>query len=301
MILLVGASGNLGMAISKQFEKDGLSFKVCSRHPEKLEQHLSPGTKIFKTDLAFPDTFANALQGIETVVLSAHSLLGKGRYSSPKIDREGTIPLIDLSAKAGVKNFVYLSIIGAKADHVSEFFRYKYIVEQHLLKSGMKYAIVRPSAFMEFHIAELIGSSILKSGRVKIFGSDKNPVNFVTVADVATLVSTIIKENMWNEIITIGGPDNLQKRDIAKLYGNELNMTPKISFIHPSLLKVMSKLIKPFHSGVSRVITMSIVLDRIDQSVFCEDVYLKYRISPTSVEQFVRQDVSRYRSTKREK
>ena len=106
------------------------------------------------------------------VIATAHSLLGKGKYSSEKVDDKGHRDLIDAAKVAGVQHFIYTSVIGASLDSPIDFWRTKASVENYLKKSGLTYTILRGSAFMEFHVHEMIGKSVLAKGKASIFGKE---------------------------------------------------------------------------------------------------------------------------------
>jgi uncharacterized protein YbjT (DUF2867 family) len=108
-----------------------------------------------------------------------------------------------------VRRFVYTSAMFASPDHPVDFLRNKAKVEAHLAASGLSYAILRPSAFMEWHVHNLLGKSLVDSGKATIFGPGANPINFVAADDVAAVAAEML--TIAADVaatLEVGGPDN---------------------------------------------------------------------------------------------
>jgi uncharacterized protein YbjT (DUF2867 family) len=69
----------------------------------------------------------------------------------------------------------------AAPENPVDLFRCKFEAEQAVRESGMGFTILRATAFMEFWAA-MIGTPILRTGKVTIFGRGRNSINFVRVA-----------------------------------------------------------------------------------------------------------------------
>ena len=181
--------------------------------PRSARRFVSP-------DLTEPASLAAACRGVEVVVSATHAMLGRGRYRSERVDDAGQRALIDAAKAAGVRHFVYTSVLGASPDHPVDFWRTKFKVEQHLKASGLSWTILRPAAFMELHAHELIGKSIIAGGAATILGRGDRPMNFVAVRDVARLaVRAATDPALRGQTIEIGGPENLTQNEVAALYG----------------------------------------------------------------------------------
>ncbi|TVQ44681.1 MAG: NAD-dependent epimerase/dehydratase family protein, partial [Gammaproteobacteria bacterium] len=161
MILVVGARGCLGSAVSRRLLARRLSVRVASRRPDNLADLLACGAEPMCVDLRRPETLAIACEGVDTVFAAAHGLLGRGANRSEAVDLDGHRALIDAACAAGVRRFVYTSVLGAAPDHPVDFWRSKFAVERHLEASGLAFTILRPSAFMDIHAHRLIGRAVL--------------------------------------------------------------------------------------------------------------------------------------------
>src|SRR5260370_38947000 len=118
----------------------------------------------------------------------------------------GNRHLIDAAKAAGVKHFIFISVQGASPDSPLEFFRIKYRTEEYLQASGLNFTILRPSAYMGLW-AQLIGQPIREQSKTTIFGSGKNPTNFVSVEYVARFVSIALDASCPPTTVRqVGGP-----------------------------------------------------------------------------------------------
>ncbi len=266
-ILVVGGTGTLGKVLVSQLLKKGYTIRVLTRKPQKAAFLTKDGVVLVQGDLLDKDSLLKACHGMDVVISAAHSMLGRGRYKSEYIDNAGQKTLIDAAKEKGVPYFISMSVVGASSDHEVDFWRNKWQAEQYLEQSGLSYNIIRASAFMEMHIQEMLGKSILEKGKVTIFGKGENPTNFVSVKDVAQLILHCLEHpEHHNQTFEIGGLDNLSRLEIVALYAKNLGKPIKITHVPNRALRLMSKVIKPLHPGISRVMFIADLFDRTDQN-----------------------------------
>jgi uncharacterized protein YbjT (DUF2867 family) len=288
-ILVVGGTGILGKELVAQLLKRGKNVYVLTRNPQKNTVLSDAGAVLLEGDLTDTISLKKACAGKDAVISSAHSLLGRGKYTSEKVDEMGQKALLDASNTEGVAYFVLVSVIGASPDHAIDFWRRKWHFEQAVQASSLQYNIIRASAFMEFHIGEMMGKSIHEKGKVTVFGKGNNPTNFVSVKDVAHLiVQCMDNPQRHNQLFEIGGLDNMTRLEIIEKYADFTGKTLKINHIPNGALKIMSKVIKPFHSGLSRVMAISDNFDRTDQTFDVSPLLKEFPMEMTRIGDFIR-------------
>ena len=149
---------------------------------------------------------AQGVEGADVVVPAVHGFAGPGGVSPATVDYQGNINLIDTAGAAGAQ-LVLMSVAGAAADSPMELFRMKHAAEEHLRASGVRWTIVRATAFFELWIG-VLSQSAARSGRPLVFGRGDNPINFVSVTDVAALVEHVVTDPAARgRTLQIGGPD----------------------------------------------------------------------------------------------
>lgn len=297
MILIVGGTGALGQAIARRLLAQSKPVRIMTRTPEKAQALKALGVEIVQGDLLDPASLRSACDGVTQVVASAHSIFGKGREASKYVDLQGHKDLIDIAMTAGVDRFVYISVFSYGPQYAEvPFWRIKAEVARYLQDSGLDYTILQPTAFMDSHAYELIGQPILETGKVTLFGKGENPRNFVAVDDVARFViAALVEGRFYNEAIEIGGPENLTNMDVVRLYEQVAGEPAKVGHVPAGLLKVLYRLIRPIHPGLSQVMQSSMLLDTTEATFDPAPMLEKYPITQTRLEDWIAGHTAQYK------
>ena len=293
-LLIIGGTGVLGNAAATHFLKKGFHVTVFVRNKEKAFNLEKKGVAVITGDLTEAATINGIFNGIDIVLTAAHGMLGKGKNKSATVDEAGHKLLVDEAKRAGVTHFIYTSISTASPDHPVDFFRTKYTIEQYIINSGLNYTILRLPAFMEWHVYNLLGKNIVEKGKTNILGSGNNPTNFIAVKDVVASIDTVaLNQNYYNKIITVAGPQNISRNEIAALFGKALNIKPKTSHVPVGVLKVFSVLLTPFHPGIARIMKFSIHTEKSDETMNAKDSIAQFGLTPTTIEEFIQSVVKK--------
>jgi NADH dehydrogenase len=293
MILIVGATGVLGREVARQLLAAGHKVRAMTRAPDKAEDLKQLGAEVVQGDLIDPASLGRACHEADGVLAAAHALMGTGKYSSEPVDDVGHRALLDAAKAAGVKQFVYASARGVFPEHPVDFFRTKAKIEQHVIASGLNYTILRPSAFMEWHVHNLLGKSILESGKTTVFGNGNNPINFVAASDVARFVVIALGDHkIGGKTLEIGGPSNVTKRQLAEMYATFSGRPVKVRYVPTRVMRVMSPLVRPLVPVLSRLMAMSVWSDTTDQTFDPSALLGEYPMRLTPVGDFIRERVA---------
>ncbi len=205
MILVAGGTGRLGALVVGRLAARGHGVRVLSR--ELSPCALPAGVEFVRADVRAPATLVDAFDGVTTVVSAVQGFDGPGKVTPTSVDRDGNAYLVDRAVTSGA-DVVLMSIVGASPDSAMELFRAKYEAEQHLRASAAKWTIVRATAF-----AELWGELLAKH---VVFGRGDNPINFVSVDDVAeVVVRAVLDPGLRGRVLEVGGPENLTFNELA--------------------------------------------------------------------------------------
>jgi uncharacterized protein YbjT (DUF2867 family) len=130
-----------------------------------------------------------------------------GSSSPQNVDRDGNRALIEAARQAGVAHIVLVSMHGAGPDAPLELLRMKYEAEQALVASGVRWTIIRPTAFLETYL-DVVAQPMQKRGATIVFGRGDVAVNFVSVVDVAALIRAALRDpGLSGRVIEWGGVD----------------------------------------------------------------------------------------------
>src|SRR4051794_35291291 len=150
MILVAGATGELGGAVVRRLAEGGATVRCLVRGDSPIA-----GAELARGDLRDPDSLHDACDGVRcvvsTVTAMARALAGE-RVSIDAVDRDGVLALVDAAEAAGVERFVTTSYAGVHAGLGHPLERAKLAVEQRLARSPMRTVAVRPDAFQETHL-----------------------------------------------------------------------------------------------------------------------------------------------------
>jgi uncharacterized protein YbjT (DUF2867 family) len=225
MILVVGATGHVGGQVAAILLGQGRQVKALVRHgtdPAKLDPLIRAGARLVEGDLKDPESLRAACGGIRTVISTASATISRqGDDSLERVDRDGQMALIDAATGMGVQHFIYVSFSGnIRGDF--PLCTIKRAVEDHLRQSGIGYTILRPSYFMEVWLSPHTGFDPV-AGRVRLYGSGKNPVSFVSATDVARYVAdSVDNAAVLDETIELGGPAAVSPERVVRLFEEAL-------------------------------------------------------------------------------
>jgi uncharacterized protein YbjT (DUF2867 family) len=137
MILITGASGNVGSELVKQLSAKGVETRVITRDKSKLKG-LAANVDVVEGEITDAATLDSALVGVDKVFL--FPLIMDLSHDSTKL-------LVDKSKAHGVKHIVMLSSMGAikGATDLGRLHREK---EEIIEQSGLAWTFVRPGGFM---------------------------------------------------------------------------------------------------------------------------------------------------------
>ncbi len=293
MILIVGGTGALGRAAIKRLLDQGESIRVMTRTPEKATDLQQAGVEIVQGDLLDKASLVRACRGATKVLATAHAIFGRGREASKHVDFQGHIDLIEAAKSASVMHFVYISAYSFSPEYNSiPFFQFKRRVEQYLQASGLSHTILRPTSFIDSHAHMLIGESILTNGKASLLGKGESVRNFVAADDVAKFAVMALTSNELNgRTVAIGGPTNCTNMDVVRLYEKVAGQKAKVTRVPAAVLRVMYRLIRPLHPGLSQVMQFSLYTDLQDRPFNPQPLLDTYPIQLTSLEDWIAENV----------
>lgn len=263
MILVAGGTGRLGTLLVERLVGRGCQVRILTRDPARAEHPAGGQVSVVRGDVRDRQSLEPAVAGVETVVSAVHGFDQSARGALAAVDRDGNANLISAAQAAGAR-LVLLSTVGAAADSSMELFRMKYLAEQRALRSGIPCTIVRATAFAELWI-EVLEQTATRSGRPLVFGRGRNPINFVSVADVAALVERAVMDpGARVETLEIGGPANLTFDELAQAVQRAAGRTASPRHVPPAMLRLMAHTVGRVKPQLGRQARAALAMDRKD-------------------------------------
>ncbi len=265
MIVIAGGTGRLGTLVVNRLVTRGLHTRVVTRDPARAAHLAGDLVEVVVGDVGDPESLRRATVGAHVVVSAVHGFNGTRANSLETIDRDGNVNLID-AARAAAADFVLMSTVGAAADSPMELFRMKRAAEEYATLSRVPATIVRATAFLELWV-ELLQQTASRSGRPLVFGSGRNPINFVSVPDVAALVErAIVDPTMRGKTLEIGGPDDLTFNELAQVVQAADARDGAPRHVPPIMLRLMANTVGRVKPNLGRQARAALVMDRMDLS-----------------------------------
>jgi NADH dehydrogenase len=144
VILLTGATGNVGSQVLRRLTARGERVRVLVRDPRRLGSERVR-VQIALGDLSDPASFRNALRGVETVVHLAAAIRDQPRASMEELNAVATLRLVRAAERARTERFVFFSAIGASLHSRARFFRAKALAERAVEESDLATTVFSPS------------------------------------------------------------------------------------------------------------------------------------------------------------
>ena len=285
MILVVGATGQLGTAIVRKLVAGGQPVRAFVRRTGQYQHLQGAGVELAFGDLRDPASLDAACRGAEVVIATANAILPQGSSSFEAVEGKGYQDLIAACQKHGVKQFIFISVPVTPYDDTVPSFRYKRLNEQRLQASGLNYTILRASLFMDCWFA-FIGSTLPARGAeaptierqywfLKVFmkgvgnlipgtGTALIPGNaqvrhaFIATDDVASImVNAIGHPAAERAILEIGGPEILSWQQVADIYSKELGRKVRPVYAPGGVFRSMRAVMSPFSEAASDIMGLN--------------------------------------------
>jgi len=144
MLLLTGATGQVGSALLRRLVDDGIDVRCLVRDPRRLGS-MRVRVQIALGDLTDPPSFRNALRGVDTVVHLAATIRDQPNGSIEELNGIAAWRIVRAAQRAGAQRFVFFSTLDASTHHRTRFHRAKALAEQAVRESDLDWTVFAPS------------------------------------------------------------------------------------------------------------------------------------------------------------
>lgn len=228
-LTIIGATGTLGLPITKKLSQKGIQVKAVVRDVEKAKELFPKHVEIVYGDVSDKESLIKALIGSETIYLNLNTTnWDENAVFQP--EREGIIHVIDVSKTLGVKHI--MQIVGIDLSH-PEFAtkgmeyktnRIRKPAINHLKNSGIHYTYFHCSVFLDSFPTFIQGEDF------GIIGHHHHPVFFTNTSDLSEHISNAIgNEKSYNQSFTVQGTEGVSFPEAAKRFVNVYNSRIQVS------------------------------------------------------------------------
>lgn len=242
-ILIAGAGGVLGRQIADVLHKKAIRVSGLASNGREFEGIRHKFVHTFCVDVTNPESLRGVCRGIDTVISCIGINRIKGKLSHMDVDYRGNLNLLKEAKESGVNKFAFISPAGVDSGHhYVPLLKAKYLFEQELKKSGLKWLIFRSGGFFR-DLAEM-GRAASK-GKMFVIGSGRNKFTPIDVRDLAEIMAedTLAREN---QVIEAGGPLDMSWKEICTACFESCGRKTSIISLPAWVCRLALVFVKPF-------------------------------------------------------
>ena len=204
MILVTGSTGQIGCAVVGQLVQRGERPGALVRNTDNATRVAQLGAQAVPGDLERPSTLADALRGVDRMLLL-----------TPLHPRQDQLQagVITAARQAGVEHVVKISAFGAHPHAEVTIHRQHGRAERALVDSGMGFTHLRPNAFMQ-NLWRVL-AAVADDEAITLPVGDAR-VSMIHVRDVAAAaVETLTASGHAGHAYDLTGPASLSYHEMA--------------------------------------------------------------------------------------
>ena len=250
-VVLAGAYGNLGADVFRELVRNG--HEVIALDIAQRDIGIDSGFIFKKIDVTDPKTLEGVCDGADAVITTVGLTKGSATVSNYDIDYQGNLNLLNEAKKAGIKNFVYISVVKADTAPDVPMVNSKYLFEQELKKSGITYVIHRPTGY--FYDIIKVFRPMIEKGKVTLLGKKPVYANIVSTEDFASFIVAHMTDE--NVTYSVGGKEKYSYEEIAKMCFDAAGKEPVIKRASPAIFDMLAWVNKCKKNGKDAIIKFS--------------------------------------------
>ena len=250
MLLVTAANGNQGKLLIPRLLATGNILRVCVRSDASAQALRAAGVAdVVVGDITESKVLARAMDGVQKVYHVGPAL-------HPK-EKEMGFSIIDAACAAGVKHFVFSSVLHSIITDLIQH-KIKRDIEEHLLSSGLEFTILQPSNFM----LPTRLKPVFEKGVFQLSWALDRYQSMVDLGDVTEVAAAVLADSGKHAGATyeLVAPGRYTAYDLARVASDVLGRQIKVEQIEPAvflkrLLDVDDLSQFPYQTGVSRAIS----------------------------------------------
>jgi uncharacterized protein YbjT (DUF2867 family) len=217
--LITGATGNVGSEVIRHLLSSGVRVRAAVTNPALARIEGSEAVEWVRFDFNDTSTHAPVLEGVEKIFLvrpPALSELSQGMY-----------PFLDLVKAAGVRQVVFLSIMGVERNPLSPHFK----IERYLRDEDIPFTSLRPSFFMQ-NLSTTHCADIRDEDQICV-PAGNGRTSFIDARDIAEIAAKmLLRDGHVDRAYTLTGSEALDYDEVAAILSRELGR--RIRYSKPS-------------------------------------------------------------------
>ena len=243
-VLLAGGFGHLGSDVLKSLVDAGHDVVAADMAIKELD---FKGFTPLKIDMTDKEKLKGVCDGEDVVITTVGLTKASKTVSAYDIDYGANKNLLEEAKRAGVKHFVYISVLKADKGRHIPMLDAKAMFEEELRKSGLTYTIFRPTGY--FYDTAHIFQPKVEKGEVTLLKT-KNEIkcNVIDTRDFADYIVEHMCDD--NKEYDVGGREIYTYKEIAEMFFKAAGKTPVIKYAPPFLFDMIILFAPKWKKGV---------------------------------------------------
>jgi uncharacterized protein YbjT (DUF2867 family) len=227
MILVTGATGNVGREVVNLLLDDGQEVAAVTRNPAAAA--LPGGAHVVDGDPSHPKTLTSVLRGVEAVLISPRAL-------GDTTAGAATAELLDLAAEQGVERAVALSAVTVQYPAGYRRFADAFkAVEEAVKSSRLPWTLLRSA---DYAANTLAWAPQIRSASVVRGAYGDAATSTIHERDVAAVAArALVNPAHAGHSYVLTGPQSLTQRDKVRLIGEAIGKKLSFEELHPEQIR----------------------------------------------------------------
>ena len=215
MILITGATGNIGIELCRLLAETGIPARAMCRKEIQLQKFKELGLDAALVDFEQPETLRKVMFGCEKMFL-----LTAPNPSHTETEKS----MIDIAIAEGIKYIVRLSTADTNLSAKLSYAKSHAEIDHYLRSKPVDWTILRPTGFMQNFIESR--HPISKGFLPHMMGNGQ--LSYIDVRDIALVAMQALTEDIHKKAIYyLTGPQSLTVKEIAvlltEILGHDVN------------------------------------------------------------------------------
>lgn len=214
-VAVVGATGMLGLPVTRELVTAGFEVTAVARKPEDAQARMPSGVRVVGADVERPETLIPALAGVDAVYASLSTTpdqTRKGFWTESK----GMEAIVSACRAANVTRIAYLSSLMQKNSPKDWWvLQMKRQAVKTVQSSGLDYSVFYPANFMES-----LPLRMRQGRRIVLAGRPREGSYWIAAKDYAVQVAAALRraEAGVNQEYVVQGPEKLTADKAAESF-----------------------------------------------------------------------------------
>jgi uncharacterized protein YbjT (DUF2867 family) len=226
-IFITGATGFVGRAVVPALRAHGYAVRCLVRRGSEPDLRGLEAIERVEGDVLSPEALERDMAGCDTVVHLVGIIRETPATASTfeRIHTQGTINVLEAAAATGVRRYLHMSALGARAGARSRYHRTKWAAEEAVRASPIPWTIFRPSIIYGAadQFVNMLAAMVRRYPVVPVIGTGQQRLQPVPVEQVAeAFARAAALEATVKHVYEVCGPDAVTMLELLDRIGAAL-------------------------------------------------------------------------------